>query len=326
MKRACLSLPIFAALIFTLTSAPIVRAQDYPVRTVTIIVPFAVGGTTNSVARVLAPKLGQRLGKPFVIENRPGDGTVSAATVLAKATPDGHTLMHATSATLAMNVTIYRKLPYDTANDIVSVALIYSMPFALVVKPSLPVHSVADLIKLAKERPLNYGSAGPGTLPHLAAELFSTAVGIKMNHLPYQGTAPALNALVAGHIQVMFTDLAPSLQLIQRGKLRALGITTAERAAAAPEIPPLAEVGVPGYDAAAWSMLIAPAKTPRPILTRLNAEVNGIVNAAEVKQQLVNLGVNPIGRGSLDELQGFVKAEVIRWGKVVQEAGLAGSE
>jgi tripartite-type tricarboxylate transporter receptor subunit TctC len=326
MKRACLSLPIFAALIFTLTSAPIVRAQDYPVRTVTIIVPFAVGGTTNSVARVLAPKLGQRLGKPFVVENRPGDGTVSAATVLAKATPDGHTLMHATSATLAMNVTIYRKLPYDPANDIVSVALIYSMPFALVVKPSLPVHSVADLLKLAKERPLNYGSAGPATLPHLGAELFSTAVGIKMNHVPYQGTAPALNALVAGHIQVMFTDLAPSLQLIRRGKLRALGITTAERAAAAPEIPPLAEVGVPGYDAAAWSMLIAPAKTPRPILTRLNAEVNGIVNAAEVKQQLVNLGVNPIGRGSLDELQGFVKAEVIRWGKVVQEAGLAGSE
>jgi tripartite-type tricarboxylate transporter receptor subunit TctC len=289
-------------------------------------VPFAAGGTTDSIAHVLAPKLGQRLGKPFLVENRPGDGTVSAATVLAKATPDGHTLMHATIATLAMNVTIHRKLPYDPANDIVSVALIYSMPFALVVKPSLPVHSVADLIKLAKEQPLSYGSAGPGTLPHLAAELFSTAVGIKMNHLAYQGTAPALNALVAGHIQVMFIDLAPSLQFIRRGKLRALGITTAERAAAAPEIPPLAEVGVPGFDAAAWSMLIAPAKTPRPILTRLNAEVNGTVTAAEVKQQLVNLGVNPIGRGSLDELEAFVKTEVVRWGKVVQEAGLAGSE
>src|SRR5439155_22557350 len=146
-----------------------------------------------------------------------------------------------------------------TANGIVSLAPIYSLPFALVVQPSLPVHSVGDLIKLAQERPLNYGSAAPGTLPHLAAELFSTAVGIKMSHLPSRGTAPALNALVAGHIQVMFTDLAPSLQLIQRGKLRALGITTAERAAAAPEIPPLAEVGVPGYDAAVWSMLIAPA-------------------------------------------------------------------
>jgi tripartite-type tricarboxylate transporter receptor subunit TctC len=324
MKRA--RVPMLAALIFTLTSAPIVRAQDYPVRTVTIIVPFAVGGTTNSVARVLAPKLGQRLGKPFVIENRPGDGTVSAATALANATPDGHTLMQATSGTLAMNVTIYRKLPYDPAKDLASVALIYSMPVALVVNSSLPVHSVADLIKLAKERPLSYGSVGPGTFNHLTAELFSTAVGIKMTHLPYTGSAPAVNALVAGHIQVMFTDLAPSLQLIRRGKLRALGITTAERAALAPELPPLAEVGVPGFDAAAWSMLIAPAKTPKPILTRLNAEVNAIVNTAEVKQQLVNLGINPIGRGSLDELQAFVKAEVVRWAKVVQEAGLAGSE
>jgi tripartite-type tricarboxylate transporter receptor subunit TctC len=147
-----------------------------------------------------------------------------------------------------------------------------------------------------------------------------------MTHLPYKGSAPALDALVAGPIQMMFTDLAPSLPLIRLGKLRALAITTAERAAAAPEIPPLAEVGVPGYDAASWEMLIAPAKTPKPILTRLNAEVNAIVNTAEVKQQLVNLGLNPIGRGSLDELQAFVKAEAARWGKVVQEAGLAGSE
>src|SRR5262249_33872663 len=143
---------------------------------------------------------------------------------------------------------------------------------ALVVSASLPVHSVADLVKLAKERLLNYGSAGSGTFHHLSAELFSTAVGIKMTHLPYKGSAPALNALVAGPIQMMFTDLAPSLPLIRLGKLRALAITTAERAAAAPEIPPLAEVGVPGYDAASWEMLIAPAKTPKPILTRLNAE------------------------------------------------------
>jgi tripartite-type tricarboxylate transporter receptor subunit TctC len=326
MKRARLSVPMVAVLFFALISAPIVGAQDYPVRTVTMIVPFAVGGTINSVARVVAPKLGQRLGKTFVIENRPGDGTVSAATALAKAMPDGHTLMQATSSTLATNVTIYRKLPYDPANDLVSVALICSIPLALVVKSSLPVQSVADLIKLVKERPLSYGSAGPGSFTHLTAELFSTAVGIKMTHIPYTGSAPALNALVAGHTQLMFTDLGPSVPLIRRGKLRALGITTAERAAAAPEIPPLAEVGVPGYDAAAWTMLSAPAKTPRPILARLNAEVNAIVNTAEVKQQLVNLGVNPIGRGSLDELQTFVKTEVVRWGKVLQDAGLAGSE
>ena len=326
MKRVRRSVAVFAALMFTLTSAPIVKAQDYPNGAVTIIVPFAVGGSINSLTHVLAPKLGQRLGKPFVIENRPGDGTVSAATALAKATPDGHTLMQATSATLAMNVAMYKNLPYDPAKQFISIALIGSIPFALVVNSSLPVHSVADLINLAKERPLSYGSAGPGTFHHLNAELFSTAVGIKMTHLPYKGSAPALNALVAGHTQVMFTDLAPSLRLIRGGKLRALGITTAERAARAPEIPPLAEVGVHGYDAASWAMLIAPAKTPKPILTRLNAEVNAIVNTAEVKQQLVNLGLNPIGRGSLDELDAFVKAEVARWSKVVEEAGIGGSE
>ena len=326
MKRVRRSVAVFAALMFTLTSAPIVKAQDYPNGAVTIIVPFAVGGSINSLTHVLAPKLGQRLGKPFVIENRPGDGTVSAATALAKATPDGHTLMQATSATLAMNVAMYKNLPYDPAKQFISIALIGSIPFALVVISSLPAHSVADLINLAKERPLSYGSAGPGTFHHLNAELFSTAVGIKMTHLPYKGSAPALNALVAGHTQVMFTDLAPSLRLIRGGKLRALGITTAERAARAPEIPPLAEVGVHGYDAASWAMLIAPAKTPKPILTRLNAEVNAIVNTAEVKQQLVNLGLNPIGRGSLDELDAFVKAEVARWSKVVEEAGIGGSE
>src|SRR5215211_5322547 len=322
MEGARLSMPVLAALIFTLASAPIVRAQDYPVGSVTIIVPFAAGGSTDVLAHLIAPKLGQRLGKPFVIENRPGDGTVSAA-ALAKAMPDGHTLMQATSSTLAMNVTIYKNLPYDPATEIVPVALICSMPFALVVNPSLRVSNVADLIKLAKERPLSYGSAGRGAFHHLAAELFSTAVAVKMMHLPYKGSAPAVNALVAGHVQVLFTDLAPSLQLIRTGKLRALGLTTAERVAAAPEIPPLAEVGVPGYDAAAWSMLIAPAKTPKSILTKLNVEVNAIVNTAELKQKLVDRGLNPIGTGSLDELQSFVKAEVARWRKVVQEAGLA---
>jgi tripartite-type tricarboxylate transporter receptor subunit TctC len=326
MKAARLPAPMLAAVLFILISAPLVRGQDYPIRTVTIIVPFAVGGTTDTLAHVLAPKLGQRLGKPFIIENRPGDATVAAATVLAKATPDGHTLMQATSATLAMNVTIYKNLPYDPAKEIVSFALICSIPFALVVNPSLPVHSVADLITLAKERTLSYGSAGTGTFHRLAAELFSTAVGIKMAHLSYKGSAPALNALIAGHIQVMFTDLAPSLRLIRGGKLRALGITTAERAPAAPEIPPLAEVGAPGYDAASWAMLIAPAKTPKPIVTRLNSEVNSIVNTAEVKRQLVNLGLNPIGRGSLDELKAFVNSEAARWGKLVQDVGIAESE
>ena len=216
-----------------------------------------------------------------------------------------------------------RKLPYDPANDIVSVALICSIPFALVVKSSLPVHSVADLIKLAKERPLSYGSAGTGSFTHLTAQLFSTAVGIKMAHLPYTGSAPALNALVAGHTQLMFTDLGPSLPLIRLGKLRALGITTAERAAAAPHIPPLGGSRCARLRRGRLGDADRAGEDATADPDRLNAEVNAIVNTAEVKQQLVNLGINPIGRGSLDELQAFVKAEAVRWGKVVQEAGLA---
>jgi tripartite-type tricarboxylate transporter receptor subunit TctC len=190
MKRTRFSVPTLTALIFTLVSSPILRAQDYPVGTVTIIVPFATGGSTDTLAHVLAPRLGQRLGKPFVIENRPGDGTIIAATALAKATPDGHTLMQATSATLAMNVAVYKHLPYDPAKDIVPVALMCSIPFALVVNSSLLVYSVADLVKLAKERPLSYGSAGPGTFHHLSAELFSRAVGLRWRTSHTRGARP----------------------------------------------------------------------------------------------------------------------------------------
>ena len=203
-------------------------AQDYPARNVTILVPFAPGGGTDILARVLAQKLEQRLGKPFVIENRAGAGTVLAAGAAAKAAPDGYTLMQATSGTMAMNGTIFKSLPYDPATDLVPVSLVAAVPFVLVVNASLPVHSVADLVKLAKEKPLNYGSGGPGAFHHLNAELFSSMVGIKMTHVPYKGSAPALTDLVAGHIQVLFTDLAPALELIRAGKVRVLGITTAE--------------------------------------------------------------------------------------------------
>jgi tripartite-type tricarboxylate transporter receptor subunit TctC len=173
---------------------------------------------------------------------------------------------------------------------------------------------------------LNYGSGGPGAFHHLNAELFSSMVGIKMTHVPYKGSAPALTDLVAGHIQVLFTDLAPSLELIRAGKVRVLGITTAQPAAAAPEIPPLAKAGVPGYDTAAWQMIVAPAKTPQPILAKLNAEINAIVNTAEVQKQFIDLGLIPLGKGSLTEIDAYTKSEVVRWGKVIREAGIAGSQ
>lgn len=301
-------------------------AQDYPAHSVTILVPFAPGGGTDVIARAVGQKLEQRLGKSFVVENRPGAGTAIAATATAKAAPDGYTLMQATSGTMAMNPTIYKSLSYDPAKDLVPVALVAGVPFILVVHPSLEVKSVADLVKVAKQRQLSYGSGGVGAFHHLNGELFSSMMGIKMTHVPYRGSVPAMTDLVAGHIQVLFVDIGPSIQLVRAGKARVLGITSAEPAAAAAEVPPLDKVGVPGFNTTAWQMIVAPAKTPRPILEKLNAEINAIVATEEISKQFVGLGLIPIGKGSLEDLDKFVKSETGRWGKVIQDAGLAGSQ
>src|SRR3954469_1384372 len=228
------------------------HAQDYPNRQVNFVVPFAPGGGTDILGRLVGQKLSDRFGKPFVVENRPGAGTVTAAVQVTKSAPDGYTIMMATSGTLAMNPTLYKKLPYDPGKDLILAALICNVPFVLVVTPSLPVHSVADLVKLAKEQPLSYGSGGAGAFHHLMGELFKTSFGIPMTHVPYKGTLPALNDVIAGHIQLMFSDLAPALPLIEGGKVRAVGVRTAPRAASAPQIPPLSDVGAPGFDWGAW--------------------------------------------------------------------------
>ena len=301
-------------------------AAEYPDRQVTFVVPFAPGGGTDILARLLGQKLSERFGKPFVIENRPGAGTVTAAVQVAKSTADGYTIMMATSGTMAMNQTLYKKLSYRPNRDLVLVALICHVPFVLVVNPALPVHSVADLVKLAQERPLSYGSGGAGAFHHLMGELFKTSLGIPMTHVPYKGTLPALNDVIAGHIQLMFSDLAPAYPLIQAGKVRALGVTTAQRAPAAPEIPPLAEVGVPGFDWADWQSVAAPGGTPKEILAKLNGAVNAAVAEPDVHKQLVGLQFIPIGKGSPEQLARFVDAEATRWAKVLEQAGVAGSE
>ena len=301
-------------------------AQDYPNHQVNFIVPFAPGGGTDILGRLVGQKLSDRFGRPFVIENHPGAGTVIAAVQVANSAPDGYTIMMATSGTLAMNTTLYKKLPYEPGKDLIPVALICNVPFVLVVNPELPVHSVADLVKLAKERPLSYGSGGAGAFHHLMGELFKTEMGIPMTHVPYKGTLPALNDVIAGHIQLMFSDLAPAYPLIQAGKVRALGVTTKQRAAAAPNIPPLAEVGVPGFDWAAWQAVAAPGGTPKDIVAKLNAAVNAAIVEPEVTKQLVRLQFIPIGKGSPEELERFVTSETARWAKVLRQAGVAGSE
>src|SRR5712691_12337943 len=301
-------------------------AQDYPSRQVTFIVPFAPGGGTDILGRLVGQKLSERFGKPFVVENRAGAGTVIGAVAVANSAPDGYTIMMATSGTMAMNSTLYKKLPYEPGKDLVLAALICNVPFVLVVNPSLPVNSIADLVKLAKEKPLSYGSGGAGAFHHLMGELFKATFAIPMTHVPYKGTLPSLNDVVAGHIELMFADLAPALPLVQAGKLRALGVTTAQRAASAPDIPPLAEVGVPGFDWAAWQSVAVPGATPTEIVAKLNGAVNAAVAEPEVEKQLIGLQFIPLGKGSPEELDRFVKSETVRWAKVLQQAGVAGSE
>jgi len=300
-------------------------AEDYPNHQVTFIVPFAPAGGTDVLARLLGEKLEQELGQSFVVENRPGAGTVIATNFVAKSPPDGYTIMMDVSS-LAIDVTLYKSLPYDPAADLALVALIASVPFVLVVSPSLPVESVEDLIKLAKQRPLSYGSGGIGAFHHLAAALFCNMTGITMTHVPYRGTAPALNDLMGGYIQLMFSDLGPALPLINAGKIRPLAVTTKERFAALPNVPPLADVGVPGFDAAAWQGVVAPAKTPQPILATLNSKLNAIMAMDDIRTRLSDFGMIPVGTGSLDDLHQFLQSEIVRWAKVVEEAGIAHSE
>jgi tripartite-type tricarboxylate transporter receptor subunit TctC len=309
-------------------AAPLALAQqsdNYPSRPVTFVVPYAPGGGTDTLAHLLGEQLQQQLGQPFTVQNHPGEGTVIATNFVAKSPPDGYTIMLAVS-TLAIDATLYKKLPYDPATDLVLVALVASVPFVLVVNPSLPVHSVDDLIALAKQKPLSFGSGGVGAFHHLAGALFASMTGIKLTHVPYRGTLPALNDVAAGYIQLMFTDYGPAQPLITAGKLRPLAVTTTTRLAALPNVPPLAEVGVPGFDVAAWQGVAAPAKTPGNIVQKLNAQLNAIVATPDIRGRLRDIGMNPLGKHSPAELTDFLQTEIKRWSKIVETAGLAKSE
>jgi tripartite-type tricarboxylate transporter receptor subunit TctC len=320
MKRVLSS---FAILLASLASAAPTSAQDYPARNVTFIVPTGAGAGTDLLARILAPKLTDRFGKSFVVENRPGAGTVIAANAVAKSAPDGYTLLMGTSTPLAINASLHKKLPYDPARDFMPLALIATVPFVLVVNNDLPVHSVQDFIRLAKERPgtFAYGSTGPGTPFHLYAELFGSMTGIQLVHVPYKAAVAALTDLMGGRLQVMMTDFASSLPLIREGKVRALGVTTRSRAPAAPEIAPIAELGVPGFEAAAWQMVVTPAATPKTIVDKLHAELKAIMAMPETRDQIAKIGLVPANTGSPEELQRFVEAEIARWAKVVERSG-----
>jgi len=316
--------PLIALLV--LAAAP-AGAQQYPSRPVTIVVPFAAGGGSDLLARLVAQKLEEKLGKPFIIENRPGAGTTLAAMQAVRSTPDGYTLMQATSTTMAINVSMQKKMPYEPLKDLVPVALLSSSPFFLVVRSDSPVKTVADLIALAKSKPngLNYGSGGPGSMHHLSTELLQSLAGIEMTHVPYKATPPAMNDLLAGHIQVLFGDTTSVLPMIQQGTVRGVAVTTAKRSPAAPDIPAVAET-VPGYESASWQMLVAPGATPPEVIGLLNREVHTIFSNPAVIGELERRGVGPALTGTPDEVRDFVKKEIVRWSDVVRRAGLEGSQ
>jgi len=328
MTRALSLLIALAGALLSLSVTSVVRAEDYPARQITLIAPWPAGGAIDAIARAVAIPLAERLGKPVVVENRPGAGSVIGTAAGAKAAPDGYTVVIAGSGSLAIAATMYKKLPYDPVKDLIPLAFAGKIPFVLVVNPALPVHSVAELVKYAKDNPgkLSFASGGPGSPHHLYGELLKSMTGIEMTHVPYKGSAPALTDVLAGHVPLLFSDTVPSLPQIREGRVRALGVSTATRLPSAPEIPPIAEVGVPGFDAAGWGVFAVPAGTPKEVVSKLTAALDAVTALPEVQQQIVKLGMIPPTAASREELERFIATEITRWGKVVRQAELAGTE
>ena len=309
-----------------LVQYPSARADDYPSRQVTMIVPWAPAGAVDTTARIIAPKLAERLGKPVIVENRGGAGSTLGTAIAVRAAPDGYTLGMPGSGSMAVGYAMYKQLPYDPRKDFAPMALVGRVPFVLIANKDLAIKTVPDLVAYAKANKIFYASGGPGSPHHIYAEMFKGMTGIEMTHVPYKGSADAIKDVVAGHVQMMFSDSVPSLPLIQSGAIRALGVTTLARWSTAPEIPPLNEAGVPGFDAAGWFMVSGPAGTPQPIVERLHNDLKAIMGSADVQQAVNRTGVVPVVSPPLAELPKFIVTEKERWGKVVAQAGLAGTQ
>jgi tripartite-type tricarboxylate transporter receptor subunit TctC len=322
------SLWLAAALVLAAQPGFTARADDYPTRPVTLIAPWPPGGAVDTLCRIFAARLTERVGKTVVVENRPGAGSVIGVAAAARALPDGYTLAMAGSAALATSVTIYKKLPYDPTRDFAPLAFIARIPFALVVHPSLPAHSVRELIQLAKDKPgdLSYASGGPRSPHHLFTEMFKRATGIKMRHIPYKGSAPALSDVVAGHVPVMFGDIISSLPLIKEEKLRVLGVSSLARVPSASDISTIAEAGVADFEAVGWVMIVAPANTPKAVVEKLHSEFKTIVAMPDTRSHMIKLGTIPLDSPPPAQQQQFINSEIARWATVVQQAGIAGSE
>ena len=299
------------------------RAQTFPSKPVRIVVGFAPGGNTDVVSRILAQRLGEMWGQNVIVDNRPGASGMIAGEIVAKAPPDGHTLLVSPQTSLAVAPALYGKAPYDTAKDFSPITLAGSSPLLMVVHPSFPPRTFAEFVALAKKggTPLTFGSGGVGSSPHMAGELLSAALGIKMNHVPYTGENPALADTIGGQIPIMFGNLPVAVPHVKSGKLRGLANTASTRSPLAPDIPTVAESGIKNYSIATWSAVLGPAGMPPELVSRIQRDIARVVNQPENRDRLINMGVDLIAN-SPEEFGAFLRAEIVRYAKVIKDAGI----
>ena len=314
----------FLVLVLGITACGLALAQTdgYPRKPIRIVVPYAPGGPADILSRLIGLRLNEAWKQPVIVDNRPGGNTIIGAEIVARAQPDGYTLLVTYVGTLAINPSLYQKLPYDPIRDFAPITVIATLPLILVVTPSLPANSVKELIALAKSQPekLTYSSGGVGQASHLAAELFQTVTGTKMTHVPYKGNAPAVADVVGGHISMIFDGMSSSLPHVRSGRLKALGITTAKRSASIPELNTVEEAGVPGFDVGSWVGLLGTAGTPQPIIAMLNREVVRILQLPESRERLFAMG-HELQATTPEQFQAYLKSEISKWAKVIKDSG-----
>ena len=317
MKRRTL---LLAAALAALPMAAF--AQGYPSKPIRFVVPYPPGGPLDTIARLLGQKVSEGVKQPVIVENKPGAGGNIGADFVAKSLADGHTILMGAVATHAINPTLYAKIPYDPVRDFAPITQVASTPNVLVVNPSLPVSSVAELIAHAKANPgkLNFGSGSTGSAGHLAGELFNSLAGVQMTHIPYKGAAPAMRDLIGGQIHLMFDNLASSLTQVRAGRVKALAVTTANRSSLAPELPTVAESGLAGFDISTWFGIFAPAGTPREAITRLHTEFTRALAAPDVREKMLNMGAEPVGNAPA-EFAAFIRAEAGKYARVIKASG-----
>lgn len=313
---------LMVPLLVPLFVIPALAETAYPVKAIRFIVPFPPGGGTDILSRALAQKMSEALGQPFVIDNRPGAGGNIGADIAAKSAPDGYTIFMGQTSNLAVNPTLYKKLPFDPLKDFAPITLVTETPLIIVVAQNSPIKSVQDLIALAKSKPgtINFASPGNGTVGHLAGEMFKRVAGVDMVHVPYKGAAPALTDLLGGQVNIYFASAAAAMGQIRGGSIRAIAVTSRKRSAALPNVPTVAESGLPGFDASSWYGVLAPAGTPKDIIAKLNAAAVKVMQQPELKGRMTDEGGEPIG-DTPEQFAAFIKTETAKWAKVVRDSG-----